>query len=362
MKLRQFLVGARRAATVGDIQASQRPNAVDAVGKSLGLVVRRLEIAPGLDLLADEVVVLVRIEVVRDHMARGVNDAYLAVVEGQSIVLLDDTHEQRGKVSEDRDLFAEALHDAFKPFQRALRNGESIGNRPKDGVPIGLGERLAHPPGNDPRGMDALPAQALDDALAELTQANAIERELGILLRDSKDVAGGRIGVHAEQQVGRREVEQAQSVRLGDLRQSKDAAKFVGSGRNFYRQQGVAGLGGRDQMADRADAADPRHQGRHLVKRTAFAQLLEAAELSHVKAGFFDPAVFVQVKRDLGMAFDARNRIDDDATTLLHEISLIALSYQLSALSFQLRDPVVGRLISRPKPSFRGDVRLAAFQ
>jgi hypothetical protein len=36
-----------------------------------------------------------------------------------------------------------------------------------------------------------------------------------------------------------------------------------------------------------------------------------------VKAGFLDAAVFVQVKRDLGVAFDARNRIDDDAAAAL---------------------------------------------
>ena len=87
-------------------------------------------------------------------------------------------------------------------------------------------------------------------------------------------------------------------------------------------------------MADRADAADPRHQRRHLVKRPPFAQLLKAAKLGDVKAGFLDPAVFVQVKRDLGMAFDARNRIDDDTAALLHEVSLVG--FWLLALGFWL--------------------------
>ena len=34
--------------------------------------------------------------------------------------------------------------------------------------------------------------------------------------------------------------------------------------------------------------------------------------------------VFVQVQRDLGVAFDARHRIDDDGVALLHEISLFS--------------------------------------
>ena len=200
------------------------------------------------------------------------------------------------------------------------------GRAHENGVPVGLGERLADAAGDDPRRMDALAAEPLDDALAELAQADAVAGELGVLLRNAEDVAGGRIGVHAEQQVGRREMEQAQSVRLDDLRQFENAAQLVGGRRNSYRQQRVAGLGGGDQVADRADAADARHQRRHLVKRAALAQLLEAAELGDVKAGFLDPAIVVQVKRDLGVAFDARNRIDDDATALLHEVSLIASS------------------------------------
>ena len=75
-------------------------------------------------------------------------------------------------------------------------------------------------------------------------------------------------------------------------------------------------------MAYRTDAADARHQRRHLVKRTAFAQLLEAAELGDVKAGVLDPAFFVEMQRDLGMAFDAGHRIDDDGAALLHDVSL----------------------------------------
>ena len=76
-------------------------------------------------------------------------------------------------------------------------------------------------------------------------------------------------------------------------------------------------------MADRTNAADARHQGWHLIKRTAFAQLLEAAKLCDVKPGILNAAVFVEVKRDLGMPFDARNRIDNDGAALPHEVSLI---------------------------------------
>src|ERR1039458_2733879 len=87
MKLREFLIGTRRAAAVGNVQAGQRPEAVDAVGESLGLVVRGLQVAPGLGLFADVVVVLVGVEIVGHYMARGIDDAELAAIEGEAVVL-----------------------------------------------------------------------------------------------------------------------------------------------------------------------------------------------------------------------------------------------------------------------------------
>ena len=61
-------------------------------------------------------------------------------------------------------------------------------------------------------------------------------------------------------------------------------------------------------MAHRADAADARHQRRHLVERPAFAEFLEAAELRDVEMRVFDVALVVEVERDLGVALDAGDR------------------------------------------------------
>ena len=83
---------------------------------------------------------------------------------------------------------------------------------------------------------------------------------------------------------------------LHDLGETEDAAQFVGGGRNADRQQGVACLGGSHQVADRADAADARHQGGHLGEGPAFAEFFEAAKLGHVKAGVFDAAMIVEMQ------------------------------------------------------------------
>src|SRR5580765_9007548 len=89
VKFREFLIGAWGAAAVGKVQAGQRSDAVNAVRKSLGLVVGRLEIAPRLNLFPDVIVVLVGIEIVSDHMTGGIDDAQLAPIEGEAIVFFD---------------------------------------------------------------------------------------------------------------------------------------------------------------------------------------------------------------------------------------------------------------------------------
>ena len=50
----------------------------------------------------------------------------------------------------------------------------------------------------------------------------------------------------------------------------------------------------------------------HLPKAAAFAELLKAAELDHVKTRVGHLAIVVQLDRDLGVAFDAGDRVDRD--------------------------------------------------
>ena len=50
------------------------------------------------------------------------------------------------------------------------------------------GQRLADSAGHHPRRVNSLAAQPLDDLLAELAQADAVARQLGILLDHAEDV------------------------------------------------------------------------------------------------------------------------------------------------------------------------------
>jgi hypothetical protein len=107
-------------------------------------------------------------------------------------------------------------------------------------------------------------------------------------------------------------VEEAQRVRLDDLRQVHQPPQRLGRRRDGHGQDLVARLGRGQQVADRADAADPRRQAGHLEERPAFAELLEAAELRHMELRVGDLPGVVELDGDLGVAFDPRHRVDHD--------------------------------------------------
>src|SRR5690349_6666565 len=107
-------------------------------------------------------------------------------------------------------------------------------------------------------------------------------------------------------------MEKAQRVRLQDLRQSEDAAELVSSRRNANCKQRVASFRGGDEMANGANAANPRHEGRHLGERPAFTELLEAAELRDVEMRIFHHSVGAKVKRYLRVPLDPGYRVDNN--------------------------------------------------
>src|SRR5205085_12293215 len=107
-------------------------------------------------------------------------------------------------------------------------------------------------------------------------------------------------------------MKQAERVRLNDLSQAENSPQLVGCGRNAYCQQRIAGLGRRDQVADRANAADARHQRWHLGKRTPFAEFFESPELGYVEMGIFHTSLVVEEQGNLGVSLDAGNRVDND--------------------------------------------------
>ena len=209
----------------------------------------------------------------------------------------------------------------LEPINGTDGNRERFGNRRQDRIAILFRQRFTDATRHNPSRMNSFPSQSLDNLLSKLTQQNAIPSERRILFQHSEYIALRRVGIHTQQQVGRRQVKEAQRMRLHYLRHAEQPTQFVGRRRNSHGHQSIARLGRCDEMAYRADAADARHQRRHLRKRTAFAKLLEAAELRNVKTCVFDTAFLVEMQRDLGMPFDPRYWVDNDRSALFHSNS-----------------------------------------
>src|SRR5579863_471110 len=106
-------------------------------------------------------------------------------------------------------------------------------------------------------------------------------------------------------------MKEAQRVRLQNLRVIGQPPLFLRRRWNLHPQHRVPGFGTRQHVAHRTNAADPRHQPRHLVKRPALAHLLEAAKLRHMEFRRFHPPRLVELNRDLGVPLDPRHRLND---------------------------------------------------
>jgi len=77
----------------------------------------------------------------------------------------------------------------------------------------------------------------------------------------------------------------------------------------------------------RADAAYARRDPRHLLGRSALAELLEAPQLNDLEESILDVALVVQEDVDLGVAFQARYRVDDNLLFLFGHFSLYYLEF-----------------------------------
>ena len=113
-------------------------------------------------------------------------------------------------------------------------------------------------------------------------------------------------------------MEEVQRVRLHDLAVVQQAAQLLGG----RRQRAVAGdevhrLGRGEEVADRADAAEPLHRDRHLPVRPALDEDLEAAKLDDVQPDLMDAVLVVEQDRHLAVALDAGDRLDGDAAQLV---------------------------------------------
>ncbi len=240
----------------------------------------------------------------------GVHKAQPAAVGRKLVFVIGHGQKQRGKIGERAHFGAEVFNLRLEPVQRGARDADGLGNLGQNLVALCGLQRLAHTAGHNPSWMNPLAAQSLQHPLPELAQLDAVARHRRMLARHAQDVALRRIGVHPQQKIGRRKIEEAERVGLDDLRQVHDAAQLLCRLRDAHRHDLVARLAGGQQVAGGTDAADARHQRRHLGEGAAFAELFKAAHLGYMEACILHLSLLVQLHRDAGVALDAGYGID----------------------------------------------------
>ncbi len=190
-----------------------------------------------------------------------------------------------------------------QPQLRGLVRRRQVLQQP---LPIRRRQRAVLPAGHAAVRVDLPPAHGRDGRLPVLAQEDPLDRGVRGRGQYPEDVPLGRVAVEAQQQVRARQVEEAQRMRLNQLPHVHQLAQQQGRPRGLHAHDVVDGLGAGQVVADRADAADPLGERRHLGEVPPFAELLEAAELHHVQPGLVHLPRIVQLDRDLAMPFNPR--------------------------------------------------------
>ena len=233
-------------------------------------------------------------------------------------VRLDQPHEQGREVAKDLDFLLMGIEHLFPKVKGRLRGGVGLGQPGADARAAFLSQRAADAAGHCPGRMNLLPAEHLDDFLAELAEPDAGAGQVGVGGNQPEHIALGWRRVPAEQEIGRAQVKEAQGMALDDLPEVHQAAELVGGGGDVDRHDGVARLGGGQQMADGADAANPWGDAGHLAVGATLTELLEPAELDYVKLGVGHVAGVVHEDADLGVALDTGHGVNDNALSHNH--------------------------------------------
>ena len=240
------------------------------------------------------------------------------MIEVEGAVLADETEVVRRELGEAVDevlvgpvIALEEIDGRLGPFDHPV-DRQGVGAL-EEAVAL-LGAEVLVDPSRDGAGaVDLLARGRQDDLLAELAQENGPRGQLLVEGDDADDVAHGRVGVHAQEEVGRGQVEEVQSVRLEHLAVVHQAAHLL-RGRGQLARTGpdddVHGLGRRQVVADGADAAEPLDEDRGLPVGTALDEPLETAELDDVEPGLDYLTGVVQPDGDLAVAFDPGDGFD----------------------------------------------------
>jgi hypothetical protein len=314
--------------------AGQRADPVGALVGAERLEEGELHVGPGLDVLGDDVPVAAVVEVVEQGLAVGVARAQAAVVEVHRAV--GATRHMPAERKRPKALYSARFCSnrlADHAHRVAAPGHHLVGVLQQFGALFGR-ERLVHAAGDRAGAMHALAGRHADHFLAVLAQKHALLGDFRMRGDDADHVARGDIGAEAEQQVGRRQVEEVQGVGLQDLAGMHQAADLLGGRRQLLdAEHHVQRLGGGEVVRDRADAAQALHHDRHFPVGAALDEFFEAAEFDDVQAHLMHLVVVVEQDGDLAVALDPRHGIDGDAAQLFGGVAVSSSNFMVGLSS-----------------------------
>src|SRR6516225_1263152 len=101
-------------------------------------------------------------------------------------------------------------------------------------------------------------------------------------------------------------MEETQRMTLNELAQVHQPAQLFRSRRNVDGHDGITGFCGGQEMAYRADSADPGSDAGHFGKRATFAKLFKPAEFHHMKLGIGNLPRVIEEDADLGVSLNTK--------------------------------------------------------
>lgn len=301
---------------IGGVEASEGSDAIDAIGPAELLVVGEFEVGPGFDMFGDVVEVISAVEA-GDFVPVGIDESHLAIVELEGVVGSDHAEIGGGEGGEGLEFLLMFLSPVLHDSQAILDIGDHGGDVGGEGIAVGGGEGFVDAAGDGEDGVDSPFAESGDDLLAELSEADGLEGELGIGLDDADDISEGGIGIETEEEIGSGEFEEVHGVGLDGLSHVHEFPEELGGSGDIDAEELVAGFDGGEVVANGADAADAFGDLGHFVEESAFAEFFESAELVDVESGSFDVSGVVELDGDFGMSFDASHGFDGDDTAHL---------------------------------------------
>jgi hypothetical protein len=240
---------------LADVEPGQRADPVHAAGEAQRLVVGRLEVAPGCTASPMKSAVVLRLELVGDDaaallsMKRSLPPWCSQPPSGPTRPMNSE-----GKLPKIWTL-AQVRRAAFLNSSSARVVARASGSRPGSVSRPPRLKGLRTPPGTAQAG-GSFAAEHLDDLLAELPQADAGAGQVSgsAAIRPKTLRLAGSVSQPSRKSGALRW--KKLSAWTADLAEVHQPAQLVGRGRDAHGQDGVAGLGRGQQVADRADAAD----------------------------------------------------------------------------------------------------------